>query len=119
MQRVLAYVGSDAACIKVTADGIVRTKSVANPLLSPFTLTDNIPLLVAVALPSMRDAQEASARVKSASNLRQIGQGLKKGPVRLHALLGCLPLVERQLLPRDLQPLAHDRIGSRKAVGAG
>jgi prepilin-type processing-associated H-X9-DG protein len=76
MQRLLQYIGSDGVNVKVTPDGILRTKSVANPLLSPFTLTDNIPLLVALAIPSMREAQTTAARVKSASQLRQIGQGL-------------------------------------------
>lgn len=76
MQRLLRYVGGDCVSVKLTPDGIVRTKSVANPLLSPFTLTDNIPLLVALALPSLHQAQESGNRVKSGSNLRQIGQGL-------------------------------------------
>jgi len=33
----------------------MRTKRIANPLLSPFTLTDNIPLMATLALQWMHD----------------------------------------------------------------
>lgn len=75
LQRLLNYVGVDVACVKLTPDGILRTKTVANPLLSPLSLTD-VPLWVALTLPSMGQARVNADRVKSGSNLRQIGQCL-------------------------------------------
>ena len=76
LQRLLQYVGSDGVSIKLTPDGILRTKSVANPLLSPLTLTDSIPLWVAIALPSINAAKVTTDRVRSSGNLHQIGQAL-------------------------------------------
>jgi prepilin-type processing-associated H-X9-DG protein len=76
LQRLLLYVGTDAASVRVTPDGILRTKVVANPLLSPLTLTDSVPLWVAAALPSMATSRITADRTRSAANLRQIGQGI-------------------------------------------
>ena len=76
LQRALAYVGTDAFTIKITPDGILRTKSVANPLLSPMTLTDSIALWVAVALPTLGTAKATADRVHGGNNLREIGQGM-------------------------------------------
>ena len=76
LHRLLQYVGSDCISVKLTPDGILATKSVANPLLSPLTLTDAIPLWVAAALPSMGNAKTTADRARSAANLRQIGQAL-------------------------------------------
>ncbi len=76
MQRVLSYVGTDAFSVKITPDGILRSKSVANPLLSPMTLTDSVPLWVAVSLPSLGTAKVTADRVRSGNNLREIGQAM-------------------------------------------
>ena len=75
-QHLLQLVGTDAVSVKLTPDGILRTKSVANPLLSPLTPADSIPLWVALSLPSMSIAKVSADRVHSALNLRQIGQGM-------------------------------------------
>lgn len=76
LQRLLQFVGTDGVAVKLTPDGILRTKCVANPLLSPLTLTDCVPLWVAAALPSMGSAKITADRGRSAGNLRQIGQGI-------------------------------------------
>jgi prepilin-type processing-associated H-X9-DG protein len=75
--RLLQYVGTDGVCITLTPDGILRTKSVANPLLSPLTLTDSIPLWVVAALPTMATSRASADRTRSAANLRQIGQAVQ------------------------------------------
>lgn len=75
MQRLLTYVSGDAMSIHVTDEGIWRTQSVGNPLLSPLTATAP-GLWMAVFLPAMLQENTSAARVASASNLRQIGQGL-------------------------------------------
>ena len=76
MQRALSYVGTDAFAVKITPDGILRSKSVANPLLSPMTLTDSVPLWIAVSLPSLGTAKVTADRVRSGNNLREIGQAM-------------------------------------------
>jgi prepilin-type processing-associated H-X9-DG protein len=75
--RLLQYVGTDGVCLTLTTDGILRTKSVANPLLSPLTLTDSIPLWVIAALPTMATSRASADRTRSAANLRQIGQSVQ------------------------------------------
>jgi hypothetical protein len=57
LQRLLTYVGSDGICIKSTPDGILVTKSVANPLLSPMTMLESVPLLVGAGVPGLTDTQ--------------------------------------------------------------
>jgi prepilin-type processing-associated H-X9-DG protein len=116
LQRLLHYVGSDAASFTVTPSGVLRTKSVANPLLSPFTLTDSIPLWVAAALPSMATSKSDADRTRSASHLRQIGQAI---------LLYCNE--HQGKMPPDLQEVAktedltpdvlHSPFGDAKAAG--
>jgi prepilin-type processing-associated H-X9-DG protein len=76
LQRLLKYIGPDVVSVRLTPDGVLRTKTVANPLLSPLTVTDSVPLWVAAALPSLGQAKVNADRVKSAANLRQIGQAL-------------------------------------------
>jgi prepilin-type processing-associated H-X9-DG protein len=75
--RLLQYVGTDGVCVTLTTDGVMRTKSVANPLLSPLTLTDSIPLWVVAALPTMATSRASADRTRSAANLRQIGQAVQ------------------------------------------
>lgn len=76
LQRLLRYVGSDVVSFRLTPDGVLRTKTVVNPLLSPLTITDSVPLWVAAALPSLGQAKVNADRVSSAGNLRQIGQAV-------------------------------------------
>lgn len=75
MQRLLTYVGGDALSIHVTDDGVWRTQSIDNPLLSPLTATAP-GLWAAVFLPAMLQENNAADQMNSASNLRQIGQGM-------------------------------------------
>jgi hypothetical protein len=75
MQRLLSYVGGDAMSIHVTDDGILRTQTIDNPLLSPLTITTP-GLWAAVFLPAMLQENTATDQMSSASHLRQIGQGL-------------------------------------------
>jgi hypothetical protein len=51
MDRLLQYVGDDMATVKVTPDGVLRTKCIANPLLSLFTLADNLPMTTTLLFP--------------------------------------------------------------------
>jgi prepilin-type processing-associated H-X9-DG protein len=76
MQRLLQYVGHDAIAIKTTPDGLLKTRSVGNPLLSPLTWIDSPIVWIALGVPSMSAAEDAADRVTSASNLRQVGQAL-------------------------------------------
>ncbi len=95
LQRLLSYSGADAVSISLTPDGVLRIKSSANPLLSPLTPLDSIPLWVAAALPSLAGSSDSADRTKSAANLRQIGQALQlysvdtsgKLPADLNALV--------------------------------
>jgi len=87
LQRVLAYAGADAVSVTVTPDGVLRTKSSANPLLSPLTPLDSVPLWVAAALPSLATSSEAVDRTKSAANLRQVGQAVQLYAVDLNGKL--------------------------------
>jgi prepilin-type processing-associated H-X9-DG protein len=74
MQRVLAYVGTDALDVRGTADGVLKTRTVANPLLSPMTWLDSPVLWLALGIPSLGAAEESADRAASAGNLRQVGQ---------------------------------------------
>jgi prepilin-type processing-associated H-X9-DG protein len=97
LQRLLTYVGDDVVSMKLTADGILRIKSVANPLLTPLTLFDSVPLWVAAALPTLATSAESVDRARSASNLRSIGQN-----VQLHVV------DNNGTLPPDLKVLTAD-----------
>lgn len=76
MQRLLTYVGTEAFAVKLTPDGILRTRSVANPLLSPMTWVDSVPLWVAIALPTLGTAKSTADRARGESNLKGIGDGM-------------------------------------------
>jgi len=104
MQRLLRYVGAEGMTAQTTPDGLLYTQTVANPLLSPLSLGANaLPFWIAASLPSLVGAQENATRVKSAANLRQIGQALAvyagdnqdKLPPDLDTL------VKAQILPKD------------------
>jgi prepilin-type processing-associated H-X9-DG protein len=75
-QRLLQYVGHDAASVKSTPDGLLKTRTVANPLLSPLAWFDSPVIAMAVLIPTMSGFEDTADRTKSANNLRQIGQGL-------------------------------------------
>jgi prepilin-type processing-associated H-X9-DG protein len=75
MQRLLTYVGGDAMSVHVTDDGVWRTQSIDNPLLSPLTITAP-GLWASVILPAMLQEDHSADQARSASNLHQIGQGL-------------------------------------------
>jgi len=74
MQRVLAYVGTDALDVRATADGVLKTRTVANPLLSPMAWADSPVLWLALGIPELGAAGESADRATSAANLRQVGQ---------------------------------------------
>lgn len=116
LQRLLQYVGSDGASFTLTPDGVLRTKSVANPLLSPFTLTDSIPLWVAAALPSMATSKVSADRTRSAVNLRQIGQGIM---LYVNENQGKMPPdLAAVAKTQDLAPeVLHSPFGEAKAAG--
>jgi prepilin-type processing-associated H-X9-DG protein len=76
MQRMLRYVGTDAIDIRTTPDGLLKTRTVANPLLSPLAWADSPVLWLALGIPSLGAAEEAADREKSAANLRQVGQAI-------------------------------------------
>jgi prepilin-type processing-associated H-X9-DG protein len=75
-QRLLRYVGHDAVSIKSTPDGLLKTRTVANPLLSPLAWFDSPVVAMAVLIPTINTFEEAGERTQSATNLRQIGQAL-------------------------------------------
>jgi prepilin-type processing-associated H-X9-DG protein len=77
MQRLLEYVGHDTLAIKTTPDGLLKTRSVSNPLLSPLAWVDSPVLWLALGIPSIGASEDAADRVKSAANLRQIGQAIQ------------------------------------------
>jgi prepilin-type processing-associated H-X9-DG protein len=74
MQRVLAYVGTDALDVRATSDGVLKTRTVGNPLLSPMTWADSPVLWLALGIPTLGVAGESADRAASAANLRQVGQ---------------------------------------------
>jgi prepilin-type processing-associated H-X9-DG protein len=104
-QRLLRYVGHDAVSIKQTPDGLLKTRTVANPLLSPLAWFDSPVVAMAVLIPTMSGFEETADREKSANNLRQIGQALllyaneNKGayPDNLQALTRTQDLAEEAL----------------------
>jgi prepilin-type processing-associated H-X9-DG protein len=71
---VLAYVGTDALDVRATADGVLKTRTVANPLLSPLAWADSPVLWLALGIPELGAAEESADRATSAANLRQVGQ---------------------------------------------
>lgn len=74
MQRLLQYVGHDTLALKVTDDGLLKTRSVTNPLLSPLAWVDSPILWMALGIPSIGASEDSADRDQSAANLRQIGQ---------------------------------------------
>lgn len=76
MQRLLQYVGNDAISIKATPDGLLKTRSVGNPLLSPLTWLDSPIIWLALGIPSLTAADDMADRATSATNLRQVGQAM-------------------------------------------
>jgi prepilin-type processing-associated H-X9-DG protein len=76
MQRLMQYVGHDTLAVKVTPDGILKTRSVTNPLLSPLAWLDSPILWMAIGIPSAGAGEQTADRVQSAANLRQIGQAV-------------------------------------------
>jgi len=76
MQRLLKYVGTDALDVRSTPDGLLKTRTVTNPLLSPLAWADSPVLWLALGIPSLGAAEEAADRDRSATNLRQLGQGI-------------------------------------------
>src|SRR5205823_1905398 len=74
-QRVLTYVGHDALSLQATEGGIVQTKTVANPLLSPLTI-DSPAMFLFAAMPDLLGNPSARDRVTSANWLRRIGQSM-------------------------------------------
>ncbi len=76
MRRLIDYVGYDAVGVKATPNGLLKTRTVANPLLSPLAWVDSPVIWIALGIPGMSGAEDAADRTKSATNLRQIGQGI-------------------------------------------
>ncbi len=76
MQRLMQYVGHDTLAVKVTDDGLLKTRTVTNPLLSPLAWVDSPILWVALGIPSISAAEEGADRNQSANNLRQVGQAV-------------------------------------------
>lgn len=93
-QRLLQYVGNDCVSIKATPDGVLKTRSVANPLLSPLAWFDSPAIWLTLAVATLDSSQDMGDRVASAGNLRQIGQALQ-----LYAS------ENKQSLPPDLDTL--------------
>jgi hypothetical protein len=61
LQRLLRYVGHDVICVKRTADGILKTRTVGNPLLSPLAWVDSPVVGLAVLVPTIH-AMEGEGR---------------------------------------------------------
>jgi hypothetical protein len=76
VQRLLRYVGNDAIDIKATPDGLLKTRTVANPLLSPLAWVDSPILWLALGIPTLSGAEDAADRTTSAATLRQLGQAV-------------------------------------------
>jgi prepilin-type processing-associated H-X9-DG protein len=76
MQRLLQYVGHDTLALKVTDDGLLKTRSVTNPLLSPLAWVDSPVLWMALGIPSIGASEDTEDREQSAANLRQVGQAV-------------------------------------------
>ena len=75
MQRLLEYVGDDAVAVTVTPDGLLKTRSVGNPLLSPMTWIDSpVVWLAAMGIPTLAESGDVEDRARSLANMRQIGQ---------------------------------------------
>jgi hypothetical protein len=76
MQRLMEYVGNDTIAVTTTPDGLLKTRSVANPLLSPMTWIDSPIVWLALGIPTLSDSADADDRARSLGNLRQIGQSI-------------------------------------------
>jgi prepilin-type processing-associated H-X9-DG protein len=76
LQRLTQYLGHDVWAAKATPDGLLKTRTVANPLLSPLAWADSPVIWLALGIPSVGAAEDAADRTRSANNLRQIGQAM-------------------------------------------
>ncbi|MDB5318620.1 MAG: hypothetical protein JWN40_251 [Phycisphaerales bacterium] len=76
MQRLLQYVGNDAITVKATPDGLLKTRTVGNPLLSPLAWIDSPIIWLALGIPTMTEFEGDADRTTSAANLRQVGQAI-------------------------------------------
>jgi len=76
MQRLMQYVGNDAISIKATPDGLLKTRTVGNPLLSPAAWLDSPIVWLALGIPSLTESEDTADRAESAAHLRQIGQAI-------------------------------------------
>lgn len=74
--KLLTYVGNDCLSVKATQDGVLKTRTVGNPLLSPLAWMDSPVLWLALGIPTMGSAEEAADRNSSLANVRQIGQAI-------------------------------------------
>ncbi len=78
LPRLETYLSDDLLVARATADGIVRTYTTRNPLLSPMIL-DSPAVWMALGagvIPMQGSRDHRPARISDASNLRQIGQGI-------------------------------------------
>ena len=62
LQRLMRYVGHDAVSIKTTPDGLLKTRTVANPLLSPLAWVDSPVVALAVLIPTISAVEEVQAK---------------------------------------------------------
>lgn len=74
--KLLQYVGNDALSVKSTPDGVLKTRTVGNPMLSPLAWIDSPVLWLALGIPTMSSAEEAADRNTTLANVRQIGQAV-------------------------------------------
>jgi hypothetical protein len=77
MQRLMDYVGDDAIGVTVTPDGLLKTRTIANPLLSPMAWVDSPVIWLALSVPAMEEeASNEEDRTRCLANMRQIGQAV-------------------------------------------
>jgi hypothetical protein len=77
MQRLMDYVGDDAIGVTVTPDGLLKTRTVANPLLSPMAWVDSPVIWLALGVPALEgEASNEEDRTRCLANMRQIGQAV-------------------------------------------
>ena len=61
LQKLLKYVGHDVVSVGRTADGILKTRTVTNPLLSPLAWVDSPVVGLAVLVPTIHAMEERQA----------------------------------------------------------
>ena len=66
-QRLLRYVGHDLVSVRSTPDGLLKTRTVTNPLLSPIAWFDSPVVAMAVLIPTISGFEESGDRVRSAA----------------------------------------------------